>query len=147
MISDFGGLVGSAGRVFNTDPTLRPSKLGPQAPAANLKPPSVTATARVQVQVQTNKFFSLEMPDPAKVKKLQPSTSSKRNKEEDEDDLPFLVGEKVYAKATNGAGAGAGAPATENRAPDVSTTPEEVMVEADDEGDVESKPSLSLIEG
>lgn len=138
--------------MFNTDLTLRPSKLGPQAPAANLKPPSATVTARVQVQ--TNKFFSLEMPDPAKVKKVQPSTSSKRNKEEEEDDLPFLIGEKVYAKATNGAGTGA--PATENgtpstplpKAPAVRTTAKEVTVEeADDEGDVESKPSLSLIGG
>ena len=131
--------------MFDTDPMLRPSKMGPQAPAANLRPPSSTAPTRMQLQ--TNKFFTLEMPDPAKLKgkKLQPSTPSKRNKEKEEDDLPSLVGEKVLAKATHSVGA----VATENctpstplpEAPIVRTAAGEVTIEeADDEGDVESKP-------
>ena len=129
--------------MFDTDPTLRPSKMGPQAPAANLRPPPSTATTRMQLQ--TNKFFTPEMPDPAKDKKSQPSTPSKKIKEKEEDDLPCLVGEKDHAKATHSAGAAA----TENctpstplpEAPIVKTAAGEVTVEeADDEGDVESKP-------
>ena len=134
--------------MFDTDPTLRPSKMGPQAPAANLRPPSVTTTARMQPQ--TNKFFTPEMPNPVKDKKLQPSTPSKRNKEKEEDDLPFLVGENVRAKATHSAGAAA----TENctgstpppKAPIARTATGEVTVEeADDEEDVESKSPISFI--
>jgi hypothetical protein len=123
--------------MFNTDSTLRPSKMGPQAPAANFKPPPSATVTTARVQVQTNKFFSLEIPDLAKSKKSQPS---KRNKEDDEDDLPFLVGEKVRTKASNGAGAGA--PSTLlSKAPTVGTAAGEVTVEdADDEEDVKSKP-------
>jgi hypothetical protein len=123
--------------MFNTDSTLRPSKMGPQAPAANFKPPPSATATTTRVQVQTNKFFSLEIPDLAKSKKSQPS---KRNKEDDEDDLPFLVGEKVRTKASNGAGAGA--PSTLlPKAPNAGTAAGEVTVEdADDEEDVKSKP-------
>jgi len=130
--------------MFNTDPTLCPSKMGPQAPAANLRPSSAADIARVQVQ--TNKFFSLEMPDPAKGIKSQRQTPSKRNKDEDEDDLPFLVGEKVRAKATSGAGAAAaanGAPSTPlPKAPTAGTAAGKVTIEeADDDQDVDSKLS------
>ena len=129
--------------MFDTDPTLRPSKMGPQAPAANLRPPSSTATTRMQLQ--TNKFSTLEMPDPAKGKKSQPSTPSKRTKEKEEDDLPVLVGEKILAKATPNAGGAAtenGIPSTPPpKAPIARTAAGEVMIEeADDEEDVESKP-------
>jgi len=128
--------------MFTTDSTLRPSKMGPQAPAgSNLKSPSATRTARVQVQ--TNKFFPLEIPELAKSKKSQPSTSSRRKKEEDEDDLPFLVGEKVRAKAKNGVGA-TGATGAGNGPPSTPLPKALTVVvcdEADDEEDVKSKPS------
>jgi len=119
--------------MFNTDPTLRPSKMGPQAPAANLRPPSTTVTARAQVQ--TNKFFPLEMPDPARIKQ-QPAIPSKKTKEEDEDGLPVLVGET--------AGTANGAPATPfPKAPTVKTTTGTVTIEeAEDDDNDESELSL-----
>jgi hypothetical protein len=122
--------------------------MGPQPPAANLIPPYVTATARVQVQ--TNKFFSPEMSDPGMGKRSEPSAPNKRSKAEDEDDLPFLVGEKVRAKATDGASAALtaeGAPPTPlTKAPTARTAAGKVTIEvADDEGDVKSKSSYSFI--
>ena len=104
------------------------------------------------MQPQTNKVFALEMPDPAKGKRLQPSTPSKRNKEKEEDDLPFLVGEKVRAKATHSVGAAVTESRTPStplpKAPTARTAAGEVTVEeADDEGDVESKPPHFLHPG
>jgi hypothetical protein len=144
----------SIGRMFNTDPTLRPARMGPQqAPTADLRPPSATATAMARTNVQTNKFFPLEIPDPAKVKQQQPpppSTSSKKSEVEDVDDLPFLVGEKekVRVKATDGADATSPAvddapSAPSTKAPTVTarTAAGKVTVkEVEDEDDVESEP-------
>ena len=133
--------------MFDTDPTLRPSKMGPQAPAAGHRPPPATATARMQLQ--TNKFYAPGMPDLGMGKKPQPLTPSKRNKEQEEDDLPLLVGEKVHAKEVNNAGAAAtenAAPSTPlPKAPTAPTAGGEVTVlEADGEEDVESKSSRFL---
>jgi hypothetical protein len=144
----------SIGRMFNTDPTLRPARMGPQqAPAADLRPPSATATAMARTNVQTNKFFPLEIPDPAKVKQQQPpppSTSSKKSEVEDVDDLPFLVGEKekVRVKATDATDTTARAvndapSAPPAKAPTVTarTAAGKVTIkEVEDEGDVESEP-------
>lgn len=127
--------------MFNTDPTLCPSKMGPQAPTANHRPPSATATA--SAHVQTNKFFPREMPDPAKVKKQQGSTPSKKTMEDDQDDLPLLVGEEARIDATNAADAGTTASdAPSTPLPTAPTVTGKVMIEeVEDDGDVESASS------
>ena len=133
--------------MFDTDPTLRPSRMGPQAPAAGHRPPSATVTARMRPQ--TNKFHAPEMPDPAMNKKSQPLTPSKRNKEKEEDDLPLLVGVEVRAEAADKAGAAAAENCTPStplpKAPTAPTAAGKVPIpEADGDEDVESKPSRFL---